>query len=562
MVRRISRKYLNLLIANIVMSIGMNVAVILGTGMITGLIDEFVLNGQVDFNKVLMPTFICMVIGTVAAYFKKYFAGVYSINVVRNLNEYAIEKLPKIRCLFFEKEGIGKIITKLISDIGELERYYESTLPDLINNLISIVLVLVYVGTQNIALMLTSLCLYPIVLVITYYFGKKLSVLASRRRGKIDVMVERVTDTIEGMEIVRSYNLYNWFVSYIHQAIGDILDNEYVRAWIMHFSQTVNRFLFWIPNMLCPCLAMFMVLNGEITVGAMTAYIVLVNKIMGGVKMMPHLLNEAREHHVCIERVDEILCEEEDKNCGVVEYSEKSVLIDFRDVSFAYNQDSASVLNRVSFKIPHNTTVAFVGESGCGKSTIFKLLCDFYENISGDILFNGRNMERRNYIALVEQQSFLFEGTVYENIAMGSLNVLPTKVEEVAKLVGIHDFIMSLPEKYNTLIGENGAGLSGGQKQRIAIARALLKDAPVLLMDEPTASVDVETEKIIKNTIANLKGKKTILIIAHRLGTIRDADCIMVVNEGKICEQGTHNELIEFNGRYKKLYEYERKEVV
>ncbi len=562
MVRRISRKYLNLLVANIIMSIAMNVAVILGTGMITRLIDEFILNGQADFNKVLIPTFICMIIGTIAAYFKKYFAGLYSINVVRNLNEHAIEKLPKIRCSFFEKEGIGKIITKLISDVGELERYYESTLPDLINNLISIVLVLVYVGTQNMALMLTSLCLYPIVLVITYYFGKKLRVLANKRRGKIDVMVERVTDTIEGMEIVRSYNLYEWFVSYIHEAIGDILDNEYVRAWIMHFSQTVNRFLFWIPNMLCPCLAMFMVLKGEITVGAMTAYIVLVNKIMGGVKMMPHLLNEAREHCICIERVDEILCEEEDKHCGVMACGEKSASIDFRDVSFAYDSGGKSVLDRVSFKIPHNTTVAFVGESGCGKSTIFKLLCDFYENNNGDILLNGRNMERRNFIALVEQQPFLFEGTVYENIAMGSPDVLPTKVEEAAKLAGIHDFIMSLPQKYETIIGENGAGLSGGEKQRIAIARALLKDAPVLLMDEPTASVDVETEKIIKNTIANLQGKKTILIIAHRLGTIRDADCIMVVSEGKICEQGTHNELIEFNGIYKKLYEYERKEVV
>lgn len=562
MVRKVSRKYVHLLLANIIMSLCMNAAVIFGTGKITGLIDEYIQIGQVDFHGVIMPAFFCMVIGTVAAYFKKYFAGLYSINVTNDLNDCAIEKLPKIQCVFFEREGAGKIITKLISDIGELERYYESTLPDLLNNLVSIIMVLVYVGTQNIALMLASLCLYPIVLVITYYFGKKLNVLANNRRGKIDVMVERVTDSVEGIEIIRSYNLYEWFVSYIHEAIGDILDNEYVRAWIMHFSQTVNRFLFWIPNMLCPCLAMIMVLNGKITGGAMTAYIVLVNKIMGGVKMMPHLLNECRERRVSIERVDEIFEEKEEQNNVFQINNLKSASIAFRDVSFAYNSGKKLVLDKISFEIPHNKTVAFVGESGCGKSTIFKLLCGFYESMSGDILLGGQKIESRNQIALVEQQPFLFEGTIFENIATGSQNASESQVEEAAKLAGIHDFILSLPENYNTIIGENGAGLSGGEKQRIAIARALLKDAPVLLMDEPTASVDVETEKIIKNTIVNLKGKKTILIIAHRLGTIRDADCIMVVNEGEICEQGTHNELIEFNGIYKKLYEYERKEVV
>lgn len=435
-------------------------------------------------------------------------------------------------------------------------------MPDLINNLISIILVLVYVGMQNITLMLASLCLYPIVLVITYYFGKRLNVLANKRRGKIDVMVERVTDSIEGIEIIRSYNLYGWFVRYINEAISDILDNEYVRAWIMHFSQTVNRFLFWIPNMLCPGFAMFMVLKGEITVGAMTGYIVLVNKIMGGVKMMPHLLNERREHRVCIDRVEEIFDEKEDEAYENVACDEKSVGIEFRNVSFGYGVGDSKVLDGLSFNIPQNTTVAFVGESGCGKSTIFKLLCDFYENTGGEILLNGKKQERRNFIALVEQEPVLFEGTIYENIAMGSEYVNEGQVKEAAKLAGIHDFIEGLTKKYETVIGENGAGLSGGQRQRIAIARALLKDAPVLLMDEPTASVDVETEQIIKSTIANLKGKKTIIIIAHRLGTIQDADCIMVVENGKICEKGAHSELIELGGVYKKLYDYERKEVV
>lgn len=568
-IRSIGKKSFHLLTVEIVMSIIMNVSVILGTGMIAGLIDEFIQKGHIQFDDVLLPTFVCMLVGTITAYYKKYFAGLYSIQVTKRLNDYAIAKLTRIKYLFFEKEGSGKIITKLISDIGELERYYESTLPDLVNNIISIVLVMVYVGGQNILLLLVSLCLYPIVLVITYFLGKRLKTLANKRRGKIDVMVERVTESIEGIEVIRSYNLYHRFVSHIHEAIEDILENEYVRAWITHFSQTVNRLLFWIPNMVCPCFAMYMVIDGRMSIGAMTAYIVLIHKIMGEIKMMPFLLNEFRERQISMERVEKVL-EEPEENMGQDlacrdESQEQAERIEFRKVSFAYNADGEPVLNKMSFEIPEGKTIAFVGESGQGKSTIFKLLCGFYEKGGGSILINGRSVDEtgltavRDKIAMVEQHPFVFEGTILENIAAGGINASKQQIMEAARLAGIHDFIIKLPKQYHTMIGENGAGLSGGEKQRIAIARALLKDAPILLMDEPTASVDISTESIIQETIRKLKGKKTILIIAHRLSTIHDVDCIMVVNNGGICECGTHRELMNNGGIYRNLYEYEQK---
>lgn len=563
-VNRIGRKNIYLLAAGVLMSLFMNVAIVIGTGIIADLIDVFILSGQVKFGEIAVWLFICMATGTASAFFKKYFVGLYGIATAKELNDYAIEKLPRIRYSFFDGEGSGKIITKLISDMGELEKYYESTLPELINNIISIILVLVYVGKKNIQIMLASLCLYPVVLIFTYFLGKRLKVLADKRRGKIDVMVSRVTDSVEGIEIIRSYNLYCKFVNHIGNAITDILENEYVRAWITHFSQTVNRILFWIPNMVCPAIGMVMVINGNMTIGAMTAYIVLINKIMGQIKTIPFLLNERKERRVSMERVEKIFEKEEDylgKNEPQYEKTDNAVVFD--RVSFAYNKDSEMVLSDLSFEISMGKVVAFVGESGQGKTTIFKLLCGLYENKNGQIVVGGINGQKqgirftRNRIAVVEQNPFLFEGTIYDNIAVGSDKPSKLLVERAAKLAGIHKFIVTLPKGYETMVGENGAGLSGGEKQRIAIARALAKGAPILLMDEPTSSVDVDTENIIRETVEKLRGTKTVMIIAHRLSTIRNADIIMVVSHGRICEKGTHKELMDEKGIYRGLYERE-----
>lgn len=542
-IAEISKKGTGLLVAQVTMAVVMNVAVILGTGMVAGLIDQLIQQGHAQFGDMLMPVFACVAVGVVMSYGKRYLAGVYSIFVTQELNDYAVEKLARIKYDFYGREGSGKIITKLISDIGEVERYYEVTLPDLINNCMAIVLVMVYVATQNVWLLMISLGIYPIVLVVTYYLGKKLKVLANKRRGKIDVMVERVTDSIEGIEVVRSYNLYQWFTSYIQEAIDDILENEYVRAWITHFSQTLNRLLFWIPNMVCPCVAMHMVIRGEMTIGGMTAYIVLMNKIMGGIKMLPFMLNEFRERRISIDRVEGVLNSPQEavgvtgKDNGV---QEGPAAIEFQNVSFGYGDNDRRVLDKMSFSVERGTTVAFVGESGNGKSTIFKLLCGFYEKESGRILIEGRRIEElgmaglRDRIAIVEQHPFLFEGSIFDNIAVGQAGASREQVIEAAKLAGIHEFIVQLPDGYDTAVGENGAGLSGGEKQRITIARALLKNAPILLLDEPTASVDTSAEMIIQETIDRLKGKKTILIIAHRLSTIKNVDAVMLVKGGVV----------------------------
>lgn len=219
------------------------------------------------------------------------------------------------------------------------------------------------------------------------------------------------------------------------------------------------------------------------------------------------------------------------------------------NVSFGYAEGS-KVLKNISFSLEADKTYAFVGMSGQGKSTIFKLLSGLEENYEGKCFIN-RNC------AIVPQNSFLFNGTIAENIAIGREGATKEDIENAAKAAGIHGKIMSFANEYNTVIGENGAGLSGGEKQRICIARALVSEAEVLLLDEPTSSVDAETEKIIMNTLNELKGRKTIILISHKLSLIKDADEIYVIDEGGIVEHGKHDELVKNNGIYEHLWNME-----
>ena len=231
--------------------------------------------------------------------------------------------------------------------------------------------------------------------------------------------------------------------------------------------------------------------------------------------------------------------------------------VEFKDVSFGY--DSREVLSHVSFTIPQNTTTAIVGPSGSGKTTICNLLARFYDVQKGQILVGGKNVKEftcdslLKNISMVFQNVYLFQDTIRNNILFGDPNATEEEMIAAAKAARCHDFIMGLPEGYDTIIGEGGSTLSGGEKQRISIARAMLKNAPIVILDEATASVDPENEHLIQQAISNLTHGKTIIVIAHRLATIENADQILVVDEGKIVQRGTHNELVSREGIYKRF---------
>ena len=546
-VEEIFRKNVFWLIVGSVCSVIISCSVVFGTGVVAEQIDIFITYSTTDVDKTIYCVVPAILIATIASFVRSKCIGKYSVSVVKETQYAIVQHVLKVKNEFWLKESTGKLLAKITSDISEIEKYTSNTIHDLTNAVISIVLVAIYVGTKNIYMLLITASLYPVIIVIMTFWGNILKRLAQKRRGKIDKLVEQTVDCVNGIEVIKSYNLSSVFMAKIENKINEILDNEYKRAWIMHFSQTLQRILFCIPNMICPLIALILVLRSKISIGEMTAYIVLINKIISNMKQLPFLITDAKEKKVSIDRINQILNAPIRKEKSTKELFKNKIVL--KDVSFRYTEEK-EVLKNISFSLENNKTYAFVGMSGQGKSTIFKLLSGLEDEYDGKCSINKN-------CAIVPQNPFIFAGTIAENIGIGRFGATEDDIVKAAIAAGIHDKIVNLEDKYNTIVGENGVGLSGGEKQRICIARALVSGAEVLLFDEPTASVDSETEKIILNTLEQLRGKKTIILISHKLSLIQNVDKIFVVDSGKIIEQGQHKNLVVVDGVYKKLWKME-----
>ena len=319
----------------------------------------------------------------------------------------------------------------------------------------------------------------------------------------------------------------------------------------------------WIPNIICVSYAYVLVKQGSLSIGELLVFILIQDRFVKAFIDLPFSIVDAKEHLVCIKRIEDILNETEETSGEEKTIISEADTIVFEKVSFQY-ENNKRILKEDSFKIPTGSRVAFVGESGGGKSTIFKIICGLYPVSEGRFSLFGRNycewnlQIARDFIALVSQNVILFPTTIYENVRYGKWEASKDEIVEACKNAKIHEFIMGLPEKYDTLVGEKGILLSGGERQRISIARAFLKNAPILLLDEPTSAIDIRTEKEIQEAIDKLSQNKTCLTIAHRLSTIENADLIYVIKDGEIIENGTHSGLMNRKGYYFKLHEMDK----
>lgn len=552
-------KYWVYFAAELVLAYILAAVVVDGNRIIGGAIDLMLGGEKVEFAAFTTKLLLLIVLGFAAAFFKSVSASKFCVKVQAKYKNMVAGKLYHLEYRYFDRNGSASVINKVNSDIAEIETLLNQNIPEICTNLVAMITYAVYVGQINLGLLIIILVCYPFLFFFTNRIVKKIENLKKVFRQKSDIITEISQDCISGILVLRAFGAEEYFQKKLNAAADDLVANEEKRVRISNNAIVVRRILQWLPNIISAVYAYAMVMQGNISLGELVVFLMILQRFVDAFIGVPFNLVDAKESMVCVRRVEEILTQADEPSGTESSGTDSDIVIAFEKVSFSY-EDNREVLRDLSFQIKKNTNVAFVGESGGGKSTIFHLLCGFYPINNGTYKLFGRSFGEwdvdaaRENMALVSQNVFLFPTSIMENVRYGNLEATDEQIIEACKNAGIHDFIAGLPEGYDSIVGERGILLSGGERQRISIARAFLKNAPILLLDEPTSAIDVETERLIQEALEKLSDNRTCITIAHRLSTIQHADEIMVLKEGKIVESGTHEALLEKNGVYAGMY--------
>ena len=534
----------------------LNFAVVRGNEVISAVIDQMLAGETVVFGSFLAEFALLTVLGFAAAFAASAVSGKYSVLVSARYRQQVARKLYQVEYSYFDEHSSASVINKVNADLNEAERFLGETFVMLVGDAVAVVVYADYVRRLNARLFLLMLVCYPLVLWIANKLVQKISRLTMTFREKTDVITGIAQDVLNGILVVRSFGLEQYFQDKMHAATLDLVDNEEKRARISNTAMLVRKCVQWIPNILCAVYSVALVVRGSLSIGELMAFILVLGRLVEAFMGLPFNMVDAAGSIVSIRRVEEILQAREERTGRMpsgnrrIPSGDGDVVIAFDHLTFGYS-DAQTVLENAQFEVRKGENVAFVGESGGGKSTIFRLLCGFYRPQEGEYRLYGRNFDdwdrekAREQFALVSQNVFLFPTTIGENVRYGRWNASQAEIVEACREAEIHDFIETLPMKYQTVVGERGAMLSGGQRQRIAIARAILKDAPILLLDEPTSAIDEGTEAEIQRAIARVRKGRTCLTIAHRLSTIQDAEWIFEVKGKQIEEVGTYDQYME-----------------
>lgn len=552
-------KYSWMLIFETALAMIVSYMLVQGNDIVSKVIDDMLAGKYIVFNEFIIQFLVFTVIGAVAAFFQKIVASKYAVKICTEYKDQVVEKLYRVEYKYFDTNYSATLLNKVIGDLGEISNFLESVLPEMMGSLVALVMYSVYIGSLNIGLLILILVSYPLIFKIANTLTKRISKLNVAYRQKTDAMAEITQDAVSGILVLRSFGIEDVFRNKMHTAAKELVENEEKRTQISNTAIVIRKIVQWLPNIISAVYAVYLVSRGDISLGGLIAFILILNKFVDAFVGLPFAMVEASSGVVSVKRVEEILNAEEEHSGTECVALDSNIAVCFDKVGFGYTNEK-QVINELSFEVKKGENVAFVGESGGGKSTIFHILCGFYEKTSGRYQLFGRDIEEwnvdalRSRISLVSQNVFLFPSTIEENVGYGKLGVTHEEIVEACKKAEIHDFIMTMPQGYQTVVGERGAILSGGQKQRISIARAILKNAPILLLDEPTSALDVETESNIQDAINVVMEGKTCITIAHRLSTIVNADKIMVLKHGHVIESGTHEKLMKLGQEYAKMY--------
>lgn len=534
------------------------------TELFNGLIKKYQGTGGIDFEKIGGILLFMLGLYLVAALFgimQGWIMSTISQKITYRMRKEISEKINRMPMNYFESRTTGEVLSRITNDVDTLGQSLNQSLTQLITSTFTIIGVIVMMLSISVKMTAITVLIVPISFILIMIVVKNSQKYFKTQQEYLGVINGKVEETIGGYNIVRLFNDEENALNEFKEQNNILFKSAWKSQFLSGLMQPIMNF---VGNLGYVAVAIFggiMAYNGSITVGDIQAFIQYVRNLTQPIAQLAQVSNMLQSMAAAAERVFEFLDEEEEDQTveNPVKIDKAKGMVDFEHVHFGYTPDKI-IINDFSSHVDPGQTVAIVGPTGAGKTTMVKLLMRFYDVNSGAIKIDGYNIkdfnraDLRKNIGMVLQDTWLFKGTIMENLRYGRLDATDEEVYEAAKAAHVHHFIQTLPGGYNMELNEESSNISQGQKQLLTIARAILADKPILILDEATSSVDTRTEGLIQEAMNNLMAGRTSFVIAHRLSTIKDADKILYMQDGDIKEQGTHEELLAEGGYYASLY--------